>query len=325
MMRPIVPYLRILTWQRIWNWIRCYYACRRGKTKWNGYPTFVSVEPANFCQLRCPECPVGMRQYHKTAQTILPALFARLLAENADYMHTIIFYFQGEPLLHKDLPSLIRMAKEKRLFTYLSTNLQSITPDLAYALIASGIDHIVCSIDGISEESYQAYRQGGSLKKALNGLRLLHEEKQKQKVNTIIEWQCLYLKANEREWEEMRAKYRELGADILTFKTAQFYDYKYGNPLMPSHEKYSRYHHVNGEYIPKQGNTKSCQRMYMGCVMDVQGNIVPCCFDKGSEHILGNIKDNSLKSIWQGKRAQAFRQQVNSNRNAITICQNCIS
>ncbi len=325
MMRLFVPYLRVLTWQRIRNWIRCYYAYRRGKTKWNGYPTFVSVEPANYCQLRCPECPVGMRLYKKGAQTLDATLFSRLLEENADYMHTIIFYFQGEPLLNNNLPELIRIAKQYNLFTYLSTNLQTITPTLAKKLIAAGIDYIVCSIDGISEESYLVYRQGGSLKKALIGLQLLHEEKQRQKAQTIIEWQCLYLKTNEHEWEQIRATYKQLGADILTFKTAQFYDYKHGNPLMPTQEKYSRYYYVNGEYIPKQKKTNSCQRMYMGCVMDVQGNIVPCCFDKGSEHILGNIKENSLKSIWQGKRAQAFRQQVNSNRNAITICQNCIS
>ncbi len=338
-MLSIWPYIKVLTPQRIWNYLRCevsYVLSRFGVYHFTHRPCFVSIEPANFCQLRCPECPVGLRMYEKEKQTLDVALFARLLEENARYMHTVIFYFQGEPLLNKELPTLIRMAKAHNLYTYLSTNLQVLTPELAHALIVSGIDRIVASIDGLSEESYQAYRQGGKLSKALQGLRLLHEAKVAQHAHTLIEWQCLRLRSNEHEWAEIRKQYKSLGADLLTFKTAQFYDFKHGNPLMPTDERYSRYKkQKDGTYkiksawsiFPPRGDKRgaSCHRLWSGCVMDVHGNILPCCFDKASKYAFGNLHTQSLADIWYNSRATTFRKHLLTNRQSIDICRNCTS
>ncbi len=336
-MQSILPYIKVLTPQRICNYLRCeinYALSRIGASPlWGrrerGFPTFVSVEPANFCQLRCPECPVGKRMYEKEKQVLDTSLFAKLLSENARYMHTVIFYFQGEPLLHKDLPQLIRMAKAYNLYTYLSTNLQALTPELAHELIAAGVDRIVASIDGLSEESYQAYRQGGTLAKALRGLRLLHEEKLSQHAHTLIEWQCLRLRSNEHEWKEIQKQYKVLGADILTFKTAQFYDYKHGNPLMPTNERYSRYKkQQDGTYTlkrnsPFRGLRDGCHRLWAGCVIDVHGNILPCCFDKAGKYAFGNLHHQNFAEIWNSTKATAFRQRLSKARHTIDICQNC--
>ncbi len=332
-MLSIRPYIKVLTPQRILNYLRCEvsYALScigfppKGGRK-GGYPTFVSVEPANFCQLRCPQCPVGLRLYEKEKQMLDVALFAKLLKENARYMHTVMFYFQGEPLLNRDLPTLIRMAKEHNLYTYLSTNLQALTPDLARALIASGIDRIVASIDGLSEASYQAYRQGGKLTQALQGLRLLHEEKLAQHAHTLIEWQCLRLRSNEHEWANIRKQYKSLGADILTFKTAQFYDFEHGNPLMPTDERYSRYKkQPDGTYKLTRSPRTGCHRLYAGCVMDVHGNILPCSFDKAGKYAFGNLHHQTLSAIWNGEKAQKFRHAVLHKRAQVDICNNCLS
>ncbi len=344
-MLRVRSYIRVLTWQRVVNWLRCevnYALSRMGKVRVTHRPTFVSVEPANFCQLSCPECPVGMRQKDKSPLQLppqgeretffdaprrgilSPSLFAKLLEENACYMHTVIFYFQGEPLLNKELPTLIRMAKERKLYTYLSTNLQALTPEMAHALIDAGIDHIVASIDGISEESYQAYRQGGKLAKALQGLRLLHEAKVAQKADTIIEWQCLRLRSNEHEWEEIRKQYKALGADCLTFKKAQFYDYEHGNSLMPTDEKYSRYRkQKDGRYVLTRSSRMGCKRLWAGCVMDVNGNILPCCFDKAGKYAFGSLHQQTFAEIWNSPKATAFRECVSKARHTIDICQNC--
>ncbi len=329
-MLDILSYIKVLTPQRILNYLRCevsYILSRFSNYQFTHRPSFISIEPANYCQLRCPECPVGMR--HNTGESLehrilSPTLFAKLLAENARYMHTVIFYFQGEPLLNKELPTLIRMAKKYNLYTYLSTNLQALTPELAHILIASGIDHMVVSIDGLSEASYQAYRQGGKLSKALQGLRLLHEEKITQDARTIIEWQCLRLRTNEHEWTKIQQQYKALGADRLTFKTAQLYDFEYGNPLMPTNDRYSRYKkQPNGTYKLTRSPRISCHRLWSGCVMDVEGNILPCCFDKSGKYIFGNLTQHTLSEIWNSEKAISFRQKVYKERQQIDICLNC--
>ncbi len=257
-------------------------------------------------------------------QQLTPTLFAKLLADSARYIHTVIFYFQGEPLLNKELPILIRMAKEYNLYTYLSTNLQAITPELAHALIASGIDHIVASIDGLSEASYQAYRQGGKLTKALQGLQLLHKEKIAQHAHAIIEWQCLYLRTNEHEWTEIQKQYKALGADRLTFKTAQLYNFEYGNPLIPTNERYSRYKkQPNGTYKLTRSPRIGCHRLWAGCVMDINGNILPCCFDKTRKYVFGNLMQHTFAEIWNSEKAISFRKRVYKKRQQIDICLNC--
>ena len=75
---------------------------------------FVSVEPANICQLRCPECPVGQRANSANAQHFMSMpVWQRVIEQVAPYAYTMQFYFQGEPLLHNDLPQMIAQAHGK--------------------------------------------------------------------------------------------------------------------------------------------------------------------------------------------------------------------
>ncbi|MBO7501843.1 MAG: radical SAM protein, partial [Paludibacteraceae bacterium] len=196
------------------------------------FPTFLSIEPANFCQLRCPQCPVGQSGGGKHPHALMPLeLYRKLLKETCKWIHTIQFFFQGEPLLNPHLPEMIHEARKRHIYTIVSTNAQSLTPSLAHKLIAAGLNRIIVSVDGLTEESYAAYRKGGNLLRALDGLKYLREAKTELRQHTTIELQCLLLKSNEHEWDIFRRNYKKLGADRLTFKTAQFYDYADGNPL----------------------------------------------------------------------------------------------
>ncbi len=259
-------------------------------------------------------------------------LFRKILADCEGYVHTIQFYFQGEPLLHPQLAEMIRLAHEAHIYTTTSTNAQALTPLLAEQLIQSGLDRIIVSIDGLSEESYSTYRQGGSLQKALRGLVYLRDAKDHLGGHTHIELQCLRLKSNQHEWAMFERSYHQMGADSLTLKTAQFYDYQQGNPLMPTDEKYCRYaRQEDGTYRPKnrlQPARKTifhrpCYRLHTGCVITTTGEVLPCCFDKSAQHSWGNICSQSLREIWQGHKAQQFRHQVRLSRATFSICTNC--
>jgi radical SAM protein with 4Fe4S-binding SPASM domain len=63
--------------------------------------------------------------------------------------------------------------------------------------------------------------------------------------------------------------------------------------------------------------------MWSSCVVTWDGKIVPCCFDKDAKHQLGDLAQNSLKTIWQNDKYVAFRKALLTNRQAIDICQNC--
>ena len=264
------------------------------------------------------------------------SLFERVLDQVQKTAHTIQFYFQGEPLLNKQLPEMIARAHQAGLYTIVSTNAQALNRSMAEEIVKSGLSCIIVSIDGFSEESYAAYRVGGSLHRALEGLQHLHEAKVQYGSSIRIELQVLRLRTNEHEWQWIKKHYKKLGATHLVFKTAQLYDFEHGHPLMPTNERYSRYKKIaNDTYVHKKHlhlalsplrllALQPCFRLWSGCVITTTGDVLPCCYDKDHHHSLGNITTQSLSDIFHSKRANALHHRV---LHAIAplpeMCKNC--
>lgn len=251
-------------------------------------------------------------------------VWERVLYEAAPYAHTIQFYFQGEPLLNARLPQMIAQAHEAGLYTIVSTNAQALTEDLADQIVVSGLDRIIVSMDGLTEDSYGSYRVGGSLEKCQQALFFLRSAKEKygkSQARCQIELQCLRLKTNEHEWDRFRKEYKQLGADRLVFKTAQLYHYADGHPLMPSDKRYSRY--VKGEdgHYHRKKMGKGCFRVWSGVVVTTTGEVLPCCYDKAHAYAYGNIMDTPLNELFRNDKAMQFRREAMKEKPK--ICQEC--
>ena len=342
---------------RISNQLRCWFSYALslfGIVRVRHLPTFVSVEPANLCQLHCPECPVGIASSpnrpiasggpEKSADfggALSPnhlmslSVFERALEQVQKTAHTMQFYFQGEPLLNRQLPEMIAIAHQVGLYTIVSTNAQALTKDMANKLVKSGLSRIIVSIDGFSKESYAAYRVGGTLHRALEGLQFLHEAKEQCRSSIRIELQVLRLKTNEHEWDWIKKNYKKLGATHLVFKTAQLYNFEHGHPLMPTDERYSRYKKIaDGTYVHKSSPLHStpytihrafgalCLRLWSGCVITTSGNVLPCCYDKDHRHTLGNITTHSLSEIFHSHKANTLRKHILKG-DFPEMCKNC--
>lgn len=318
----------VLTKSRALNAIKCYWnyaLSRMGLVRICHAPLFVSVEPAAVCQLRCPACPVGLRNGERLAvrgeRLMSREVWERVLGEVKEYAHTMQFYFQGEPLLNNGLPQMIAEAHEAGLYTIVSTNAQAMTPEMAEALVNAGLSRIIVSMDGLTQATYGAYRIGGDIEKAKAALRWLREAKEKLKGRTTIELQCLRLKTNEDEWAELKRVYKSLGADRLSLKTAQLYDYENGHPLMPSEARYSRYEQgADGTYHRKALH-RGCLRVWSGVVVTTTGEVLPCCYDKERAHAYGNIADAPIAELFRNEKAMAFRRAALDEQPK--ICQEC--
>jgi radical SAM protein with 4Fe4S-binding SPASM domain len=227
--------------------------------------------------------------------------------------------------LHPQFLELIRQAKKHTIYTATSTNAHFIDVDKAKEIVQSGLDRLVISIDGLTQETYENYRVNGQLSKVIDATKLLVAAKKELKSNspTLI-FQFLAVKPNEHEIPAVFSLGKELGVDEVRIKTAQLYDYKNGHSLMPENETYARYKlQADGTYRLKYKTGNHCWRMWSGSVLTWDGKVVPCCFDKDAQHVLGSIENVDFSAIWKSNTYRAFRKAVLTGRNKIDICQNC--
>lgn len=317
----------VLTKSRVSNAVRCYwnYALSlTGLVRISHAPLFVSVEPAAVCQLKCPACPVGLAFGNKVATPFMSLdLFQKVLEEVKETAWVMQFYFQGEPLLNKDLATMIAQAHAAGLYTIVSTNAQALTRETAEALVGAGLDRIIVSMDGLTQATYGAYRIGGDIEKTKAALRFLREaiSNQPSGVSCQIELQCLRLKTNEHEWAELKRQYKALGADRLTLKTAQLYDYAHGHALMPSDARYNRYEKGADGLFHRKKRGHGCLRVWSGVVVTTTGEVLPCCYDKGRAHAYGNIMSAPMAELFRNEQAMNFRRAA--IKEEPKICQEC--
>ena len=324
--------LRYLTFYKIINFSRlsfAYLLSYLGIQKLNGMkPGFISIETANYCNLNCPECPVGQREPGKLDRLRFDLdLYKKTIDELKSTLQHVILYFQGEPLLNRQLADFIEYAHKAGVYTSTSTNAQLLYETTAKELVLSGLDKLIISADGSTQETYETYRVGGQLEKALDGIRHVVRWKCEFKsVTPLIELQFIVLKTNEHQMEDMKQIAKMLKVDRLTFKTAQLYNYEDGNKLLTTKSKYARYKLLpNGKYHLKGKQPNRCWRLWNGAVVNAKGDVLPCCFDKESEFSFGNINEKSFAEAWHTKNASDFRAKILQNRKKFEMCRNCTS
>lgn len=302
-----------------------HYARLQKKPFHKGMPISLSIEPTTHCNLRCPECPSGLRSFHRPTGLLDTGLYERVLEENADTLLYLLLYFQGEPYLHPNFFELINKAHRKNIYTATSTNAHFLSDERARLTVESGLDRLIVSIDGTTQETYSQYRIGGKLDKVIEGTRRLVAWKKKLKSRTPhIIFQFLVVRPNQHELEAVKQLGKELEVDEVRFKTAQIYDYENGSPLIPTLDEYSRYRQgEDGKWSLKNKLLNQCWKMWHSCVLTWDGRVVPCCFDKDADHQLGSLETESFRNIWEGKAYQNFRQALLKGRDQIDICRNC--
>ena len=291
-----------------------------------GYPVSVSFEPTTSCNLRCPECPSGLRQFTRPTGMLKNDFFRKTIDEIHKELLYLIFYFQGEPYLNPEFLSMVKYASDKKIYTATSTNAHYLTDEIAKKTVESGLDRLIISIDGTTQDVYQQYRVGGNIEKVLEGTRNIVKWKKELKSKTpFIFFQFLVVKPNEHQIEDIKRLAKEAGVDEVRFKTAQVYEYETDpNNLIPTIDKYSRYKkNADGSYTAKNKLANRCWKLQHANVITWDGLVVPCCFDKDATHQLGNLKMQSFKEIWHNDNYKQFRTELMRSRKNIDICSNC--
>jgi len=323
-----IIYLKTLTFKRSWNGVLLlfsYYVSKLTKKNYQrGFPISIAFEPTTTCNLKCPHCPSGLRQFSRPTGNATNAIFEKLLSEVSPYLTYLIFYFQGEPYINKHFLDWVKLANQKNIYTATSTNAHYLTEEVAEKTVLSGLSRLIISLDGANQETYKKYRIGGNIDKVWKGVENVVAFKKKHKSKTpFIMLQFIVFKHNEHEIEQIKAIGKKLGIDKVAIKTAQIYDYENQTDFIPENEKYSRYKKEKNKITLKNNLENSCWKMWHSCVITWDGKVVTCCFDKDATHHLGDLSTYSFNEIWQNETYSAFRNSLLQSRKEIEICKNC--
>jgi radical SAM protein with 4Fe4S-binding SPASM domain len=321
--------LKTLSWHRVWNamLLRLSYVGSllfKMPYRW-GLPEALSIEPSAHCNLHCTECPVGLNRLKRPQGEMSLQLFEKILAETSTTTAYLSLFLEGEPFLNPHLQEFIQKAKQHRQYVSISTNGHFLTPSVAENIVLSKLDKLIISVDGTTQEVYEQYRKGGDLSTVINGIKQLVKAKKKyHSITPLVEVQFLVFRHNEHQIDEIKYRSKQWGIDHLSIKTAQFYQPEQKTDFFPTIEKYSRYKDDgNGQVKIKSRLPNRCWRSWHSAVISWDGKILPCCFDKNGDFVMGTLESLSLKTIWTSKKYTEFYRTILRRRASIEMCRNC--
>lgn len=281
-------------------------------------PSNFVVETVVGCNLKCPECAWGgglIRREHKCMAFEDFRIIADKIAPYAKYMY---LHDYGEPLINPDIFRIIEYAS-KICDTNISTNGMIVDEDNARKLIQSGVKDVIVSIDGVSQKVYEKYRKGGNVQKALSALQYLVQinEDKGNKVNIIP--QFIVFEHNMSEMDDFRRYCKRIGIRPFFKEPYVREDSIFKNSPF---KEYTRLSFENDEKY--EDRLLECRAFEEVLTIDVNGNVIPCCYDFNSEVVLGNLFDESVEDVLNGEKYISFIRNF-EYRNLPDLCRrNCL-
>jgi len=289
-----------------------------------GGPVSCFIEPANICNLKCPLCAAGAGLLNRPRGSLKAADFETIVKKLPPGVSTLYLWGQGEPFFAPDFLDMARFAARRGFRTITSTNGHFLeNPE---EISASGLDTLIVSLDGSDADTYSAYRTGGNFNQVVKGIRGVVEAGKRFGKGPTVELQCVVNRMNENLRGQFRKLASETGAHRVVFKTLQAASFDGGEAFLPRDAKLSRYRKgKDGKLEPRRWRMPGggCFRIYHSLQIDCLGNAVPCCFDKNSEWVMGNLLEDSFSDVWNGPRFRSFRNELNRRGRILPMCRDC--
>jgi radical SAM protein with 4Fe4S-binding SPASM domain len=303
-----------------------------------GQPTHLMVEPSTFCNLRCSLCPLTTGLERPQGLMELD-LFKKILDDVGPWAFTLQLWDWGEPFVNARIFDMIAYARNKGVKVISSSNGHLFAkPGMAEKLVRSGIDTIIFAIDGVTQKTYELYRQEGQLETALEGIRMVVAAKKALGSSTpTVNFRFIVMAQNEHEIPLVRELAPTLGVDVLTFKTLN------PNAQDPYRDLSSEAENPGEAFIPhevryrrfkpgRQGNEQRdkvrrshnpCKHLWNSPCFHWNGNVSPCTYDPRDRRVLGDMAKSTFAEIWRGDNYRRTRQAFHDDWNRLPGCNTC--
>jgi len=287
-----------------------------GEEKSSGLPAIIKVEPSIACQLACTDCRGNATREDLKTRRETPFmsldLYKKMIDELGPTLLEASLYDEGEPLMAPGIVEMVRYAANANVGTVISTN-ASFDPEKReieaklLGLADAGLDYIIFSIDGTTQQTHSAYRKGGNLSWTYENLRKFAAYVQKHNHPTRIEWQMIdFAETKEGEWQENRSEQAEARrmAHNLGVKFQLI-----ANSLTNNQDR--SYQRSNRCILP-----------YISCAIDFRGNVSACISYDSETLTMGNLEGSpSFAALWNSPKYQELRRN-HFNQNSCYTSEN---
>ena len=286
-------------------------------------PFTMNIFPTNACNFRCNYCAQSLgkeylqREYAFHYESMPMEIFRKAVAQMKSFpepFKLVSFMGHGEPLLHRDLPEMIRLLREAGVAKRIEiiTNGSMLTHELSEKLVAAGLSALRISLQGITSEKY---------KKISNVILDFDQYMDELRYFSAHRKDCkLFVKVVDTSLDEgEEEKFYELFGDIA--------DRMYVEQIKPVYAGVDYAENVQQVAVDRYGNTHEkrmvCPLTFFMLSLWPNGDVVPCDAIY-KPVILGNVQQDALQDMWQGDRLKEFqRMQLRKQRNKHKDCQKC--
>jgi MoaA/NifB/PqqE/SkfB family radical SAM enzyme len=297
---------RVVTPAKVKNFIQAQRDKLDRATECKSLPWIINLDTFSGCNLKCPFCPTGTDQMGRPKRHLPIDHAKRVIDSVKEHAMEIRLYNWGEPFLNPDIFEIIRYARDAGLFTVISSNLSVKVKDLARLVVASGLDRLTASIDGVSQHALETYRRRADAQLCFDNIKAITDERASQGAKVpSVELRFLVFRHNEHELEQLEAKRREVGADVFEPRRA----FIFHDSFVPEHADFQPLTQVF------QG---ACDFLYSELTVEATGAISPCCTNTSSRWDVGTIADldGGLRAFWNAPIYRAMRAYTSGRPDA---------
>jgi radical SAM protein with 4Fe4S-binding SPASM domain len=291
-------------------------------------PLHLEVEFTNFCNLKCPVCPTGIKQQEREPVAMRADLFEQVWEETAPYLLTASLFGWGEPLLHPQIGRMLEIAGRHDVVTLLSTNGMPLrTESVREALVEFPPSTLIVAIDGLTDETNSRYRVGAQLEPILDGVAKLAELRKKKATRyPVLQMRFLVMKHNEHELQRLEPFARQHGFELLTLRSLGIFDIQNADNVqrnfVPENELLRAYSYEKGNR--RRRDDFICTMPFWFPGVFAGGEVVSCDQDHSATHAFGKLDGtNSFRDIWFSNRAAEVRRTIRDECDSVGFCRNC--
>lgn len=286
----------------------------RRKSVLRSMPYKVTIDPGNFCNLRCPGCHTGIKHPEMIKPTFLKLRdYKTMLSPFEDYVYSVALYNWGEPFLNKEIFDIVAHTTEKGIGTTVHSNFNHFNEKMAEDAVRSGLTHIYLSIDGATQEAYEQYRQKGDISRVVENLHLMLETRKRlNSIFPIITWKFLKFDHNRHEVELAR----EL-ANLLEVDDFEEFE---GSPVLCDIYDMAAVLSQNREALARIGY---CRSLWNSVYINSDGTVFPCSLAFRPSESFGNILNQPFSEIWNNENYRASRRMTADPEQVPLPCKGC--